>query len=93
MTDELRINDQEYCTDAWDSTCECCGFHYFNPHGNGPMRVSDNHGSNGWKTDDELKDDLLEGFLFLAPALTAMQSNGWEVICGECVDNIIWTEA
>jgi hypothetical protein len=72
----------------WDSTCERCGFHYHNAEGDGPMRQSDNHGSQGWKTLDELQDDVQEGFAFLGPALISMLTNGWEVICGECVDDI-----
>ena len=73
---------------AWDSTCERCGFHYHNAEGDGPSSPSHNEGSNGWKTVGELEDDLLNGFSFFAPVLTAMRSNKWEVICGDCVDEL-----
>lgn len=75
--------------DAWDSTCERCGFHYYNAEGDGPMSQSDNHGSQGWKTFDELRDDVQMGVAsFLGPVLITMVVNGWEVICGECVDEL-----
>ena len=77
----------------WDSTCERCGFHYHNTEGEGPMRQSDNHGSQGWKTLGELEDDVQEGFAFLGPALITMVLNGLEVICGECVDDICEEES
>tara|TARA_B100000900_G_scaffold337593_1_gene299570 strand:- start:16 stop:264 length:249 start_codon:yes stop_codon:yes gene_type:complete len=80
-------------SEAWDSTCERCGFHYFNAEGDGPMRQSDNQGSQGWKTLPELEDDVQEGFAFLGPAFISMLTNGWEVICGECVDGICEEES
>ena len=86
---ETKEGNEEEIYGAWDSTCECCGFHYYNAEGDGPMSSSHNHGSNGWKTEYELKDDLLEGFSFFAPVLTAMQNKKWEVICGECVDELV----
>lgn len=68
-----------------------CGFHYYNPSGDGPMRPSENHGSQGWKTVSELEDDLQQGpdFQFLIGAYIEMRHRGYEVICGNCVDEII----
>ena len=75
--------------EPYDSTCEMCGFHYYNPTGIGPMRPSENHGSNGWKTIGELEDDIREGFGFFLTALVEMRHRGWEVVCGDCVDGLI----
>jgi len=82
-------------SEAWDSTCERCGFHYFNAEGDGPMHQSDNEGSHGWKTIYELQADVQEGldFAFLGPALISMLTNGWEVMCGECVDELCEEES
>ena len=77
--------------EPWDSTCEMCKFHYYNPYGDGPMSASDKHGSNGWKTIDELEDDLRQGpnFQFLIGAYIEMRHRGYEVICGDCVDELL----
>lgn len=79
---------------AWDSTCEMCKFHYYNAEGDGPTRISENHGSNGWKAIDELEDDLQQGpdFQFLIGAYIEMRHRGYELVCGDCVDKLCFSE-
>ena len=81
-------------TEAWDSTCEMSKIHYYNAEGDGPVKISDAHGSNGWKTIDELEDDLRQGpdFQFLIGVYIEMRHRGYELSCGNCVDELIECE-
>ena len=80
-------------SEAWDSTCEMCNFHYYNAEGDGPVKISDAHGSNGWKTIHELEDDVKEeGCEFFIIVYIEMLHRGYELICGNCVDELIECE-
>lgn len=62
-----------------DSTCDCCGLTYIDVD-EGPL---------DWKTLDEVQEDVLDGLLDHALVLAAMLMRGWDVICGDCMDELV----
>lgn len=46
---------------AWDSTCDKCGYHYYNAEGDGPLGNHESHGDQGWINESDFDFELERG--------------------------------